>query len=322
MTQEIHIDVPAVYNPVDSAVADWLAAKFAKSSSNRTAQAYRDTMAEFRAALATRNADLFDNPSMVAMVAEQWAAASKTGRQVTPATFNLRLAIVSSFYVYYAKKAILTGQAVINPIQAIDRHKVQAYGRAMPLSVKAVKAALKAVDRSTLQGKRDYAMLWVFISTGRRLNEVAAMTVGDLLLGDQIVVTFPHCKGGKSMSDRLEKKPTEYLIQWLSAYYGTADLLALPKDTPVWVSLSRRNYGKPLGAPSTADICEKHFGTGKVHTLRHTFAVMMQDAGASISEIQHRLGHSSAATTSIYLEQLHAADNPFAGKLFDMIGGD
>ena len=51
---------------------------------------------------------------------------------------------------------------------------------------------------------------------------------------------------------------------------------------------------------------EKRIGTSKVHQLRHTFARMLEDAGAKITVIQQRLGHASAATTSIYLQALRA----------------
>jgi integrase len=94
----------------------------------------------------------------------------------------------------------------------------------------------------------------------------------------------------------------------------------LPNDTPIWISLSRRNYGSPMGTQTVGDLCKRYLGTSKVHTLRHTFAVAMEKAGAPISEIQNRLGHESAATTSIYLKQLHAADNPYAATLDDMFG--
>jgi site-specific recombinase XerD len=310
------------YNPIDAAVADWLEAKSSRSNSKRTAKAYRDTMADFRAALAERGIDLVGpgvDPALVALTAEQWAGSSRIGRQVTPATFNLRLAIVSSFYEYYAKKSVLRGLPVINPVKAVDRHKVQAYARAMPLDSKNVKRALKGIDRQTTQGKRDYALLLILTTTGRRLSEIAAMKRGDLTFGDTITINFPHCKGGKVMSDRLTAKQSAALVEWLHAHYGN-DLAGLPNDAPVWISLSKRNPGAALGIQAIADVCQKYLGTSKVHTLRHTFAVMMDEAGASITEIQNRLGHESAATTSIYMERLHAAENPYVSNLDDMLG--
>jgi len=67
-------------------------------------------------------------------------------------------------------------------------------------------------------------------------------------------------------------------------------------------------------------VCEKRIGTSKVHQLRHTFARMLEDAGAKISEIQKRLGHASAATTSIYLQALRADENPYAEELVKVLG--
>jgi site-specific recombinase XerD len=309
----------ALYNAIDSAIAEWLAAKAGTSNSAETASAYRDTMANFRAALRERNADLLDNPALVALTAEQWAVSSRRDKPVSGATFNQRLAIISSFYVYYAKKAILSGQPVINPIQAVERRKVQAYARAQHIDAKEIKRRMKAIDRSTLQGKRDYALLTILSVTGRRLSETAGMTRGDLAFGDTITITFPRCKGGKAMSDRLTAKQSAALVAWLQAYHGT-DLASLPNEQPVWLSLSKRNHGAALGIQSIADVCEKVLGTSKVHTLRHSFAVMMEQSGASLTEIQNRLGHESAATTSIYMERLHSAENPYSGKIDDLLG--
>jgi len=47
--------------------------------------------------------------------------------------------------------------------------------------------------------------------------------------------------------------------------------------------------------------------TSRVHTLYHTFARAMQDAGANVGEIQARLGHASLATTGRYLAALGRA---------------
>lgn len=310
------------YNPIDQYVADWLSAKSAKSGSTKTQKSYTETMADFRAALAERNADLQSDPALVALTAEQWAMGSKTGKTVTPATFNQRLACVSSFYTYYGKKMALTGRPVVNPISAVDRRKVQAYGSAEPMSAEDLAKHLKAIDRSIPQGKRDYAMLWIFAVTGRRLSEVANLTRADLVLGEKILVHF-KAKGGKKMSDTLKGKAAAALLDWLHTYYGS-DLKAIPATAPIWVDLSHGAKGqvRGIGIKTVANICEKHLGTSKVHTLRHTFAAAMEKAKAPISEIQHRLGHESLQTTGQYLKQLRSSDNPHADALDEMFSSD
>lgn len=93
-------------------------------------------------------------------------------------------------------------------------------------------------------------------------------------------------------------------------------------ERPVWISLAARNgtFGHPLSIRAIAFICEQRLGTSKVHTLRHTFARGLEDAGAKVSEIQARLGHADLGTTGRYLAQLHAGENPHLARLSHLYG--
>ena len=90
--------------------------------------------------------------------------------EVSPATYNQRLAILSSFYGYARRQGLLTGE---NPIGRVERRPVHLYGDASALAYKEVKNNLAAIDRSQPVGKRDYALLSVALQTGRRLSELA-----------------------------------------------------------------------------------------------------------------------------------------------------
>ena len=46
----------------------------------------------------------------------------------------------------------------------------------------------------------------------------------------------------------------------------------------------------------------------QVHALRHTFAKSMEEAGAKVSAIQARLGHTSLAVTGCYLARLNQSE--------------
>lgn len=96
----------------------------------------------------------------------------------------------------------------------------------------------------------------------------------------------------------------------------------LPRERPIWISLAARNgtFGHPLSIRAIALICEQRLGTSKVHTLRHTFARGLEDAGAKVSEIQARLGHADLGTTGRYLAQLHAGENPHLARLSHLYG--
>ena len=94
------------------------------------------------------------------------------------------------------------------------------------------------------------------------------------------------------------------------------------RERPVWISLAARNgtYGHPLSIRAIALINEQRLGASKVHTLRHTFARGLEDAGAKVSEIQARLGHADLGTTGRYLAQLHAGENPHLARLSHLYG--
>ncbi len=144
------------------------------------------------------------------------------------------------------------------------------------------------------------------LATGRRASEITSLqwrhvriTGGRKQSEQKVTLTFEHCKGDKTMHDELDKDVTAILLDYL---YGK-QLGVLPGDTPLWVSFSRYNAQKSLTAKALARICEKHLGTSKAHTLRHTFVDAMLEAKAPITEVAARLGHSSIVVTQHYANQ-------------------
>lgn len=317
--------------PLDVLIGGWIHAKGNKSGSEKTRKAYADTLAQFRTGLRQLGLDLDSQDdhelAQIALAAQAFSSFSARGKHVKAATINQRLAILSSFYDY----AIRQGPPfLVNPIGRVDRSKVQAYASAQPLTKEATTVALDAIDRSTLAGKRDYALIALLLQTGRRLTEIASLEIKHLALTvGKLTITFEHCKGGKEMRDTLPYSVSNALLEWLRAFYG-ADVVppgATGDTRPVWVALANTGHkkgytriGDTLGPQSVADICQKRLGTSKVHATRHTWAHEMEKAGASASIIQARLGHESLATTGRYLAQLSQAENPYADVLAANLG--
>jgi site-specific recombinase XerD len=296
--------------PIELAISAWLDAKGKLSGSAKTRRAYSDTLASFRHALQRVELDLTSPARDVATVMQVWAGRDATGqRDVSPNTYNQRIACISSFYSFARKRQMLH---VDNPTEMLERRKVQAYAGAVPMSKSHVASSLQAIDRGTLLGKRDYALLTVALGTARRLSEVASLTLGDVAVeGTTVTLTFQRMKGGKSARNVLPNAAGKELLDWLTAFYGSE--WQQSSDVPVWVSLAHDwSRGKTLSTRSISEVCEKRLGTSKVHALRHTFAHVMEESGAKVSEIQAALGHSSLATTGIYLRALSSGDNPHA----------
>lgn len=303
---------------LELAIAAWLDAKAGRSQSKTTALTYRAHLTNFRDTLHQVGLDLDSDPVKVATIAQAWASYSVKDKTIQSATYNKRLAIISSFYTFARKRGLLKEE---NPIGRVERRPVQAYAGVNWLTPKEGKQKLGAIDRSELAGKRDYALLSVAIQTGRRLSELAGLRWGDLRQGEdgKITVQWRRTKGGKTTRDILTVGVSRSVMDWLNTYYK-AKLASLPKTGAVWVSLSPRNKGEALGIQTIADICEKRLGVSKVHTLRHTFARAMEDAGAKVSTIQSRLGHTSLATTGRYLAALNQAENEHASQIAEMFG--
>src|SRR5260370_28934797 len=148
---------------IDASIAEWLEQKKTRTGSEKTRKAYEDTMRQFRDFLAHGGLDLLSNPIDIARVAALWAnqRAGKTrrpGEDVSPSTYNQRLAILSSWYTFVQEVYKL---AIPNPIESVKKRPVQAYASATPLDPETVEQALEHVDRGTLQGLRDDAILAV-----------------------------------------------------------------------------------------------------------------------------------------------------------------
>ncbi len=139
-------------------------------------------MRQFRDFLARGGLDLLNNPVDLARVASLWANMRATntrrpGQDVSPSTYNQRLAILSSWYMFVQETYKLE---VPNPIKDVKKRLVQAYAAAEPIAPEMVERGLDAIDRKTDEGLRNYALLAVALATGRRASELAGLRGADV----------------------------------------------------------------------------------------------------------------------------------------------
>lgn len=317
-------------DPLALAIAVWLDSKYGRSGSVRTRDSYAATLAGFRDALDRARLDLTGNTAAVALVAQAWSRASARDREVRPSTVALRLAIVSSFYQFALRRRLLPLDE--NPIALVERPRVESYAGAQALEPSAVRPAL-AVLKAEAAGTglaadlaaRDLALLRVALTTGRRVAELAALRGHDLTItGERVTIAVRRAKGGKLMRDTLAADVAADLLRWLRRRYG-AELEDLAADAPIWPVLKgggaagRGRVGAALRAQGIAEVVARRLATHP-HALRHSFAQAMERAGATVSAIQDRLGHSNLATTGRYLTQLSKAENAHADELARMFG--
>lgn len=308
---------------LESLIAGWLEEKTGRTKSQRTTTAYQATLAAFRRFLHELGLDLDSPAPYIATAAKKWAALSaRPDIEIANSTYNLRLAILSSFYRYW--QYVQPELEVPNPIARCKRRTIQAYASAQPLSPGQL-THFNSIDRTNLAGLRDYALLAVALSTGRRASELAALCKeaadGQQVIrveGKSVSLYFKRCKGGKKTRDTLLPPVATAVLAWIKAYYGS--YAAMPADAPLWPSLSHYHRGGAISIQAIADICEKHLGTSRVHATRHTFAHKMDEANARVTDIAEKLLHSDLGTLQRYLARLRSDQNPYGEQLAALLG--
>ena len=342
-SQAVSTEVKSL-DPVDVAIATWVHNKKLHSGSVRTEHTYQKTINAFRLHLQAHGQDLDSPRWSIRPYLQAWAA---QGAGESGATLNQRLAIVSSFYTFARKNDLLFSWEASedgthrqipldNPADYVERAKVIPYGKALALKPTEVAEKLKQIDQTTPLGLRNYALLAVAFTTGRRLAELAALTWRDVKItreqGQEIVtLRWRRAKGNKTLADRLEPEAGAALLRYLRATYNP-QLAAIPADAPIWLAFdfartatsgrlrTPRRTDAPLGMRAISYLCERHLGTGKVHVTRHSFALGMKKAGAPVEAIQARLAHESLETTAEYLPKLEADENPYASEVAAIFG--
>lgn len=142
---------------------------------------------------------------------------------------------------------------------------------------------------------RDKCMLMTMYSAGLRLSDVSCLKVTDIDSA-KMQIFIRNGKGGKDRFALLSKTNLEVLRAYWKEYR--------PKE---WLFYSRNNTGTHITTRATQDIFRKYKElagiTKKVtcHTLRHSFATHLLEAGVSIYHIKQLLGHADISTTCFYL---------------------
>jgi len=214
---------------------------------------------------------------------------------------NARLSAIRAFLKYAAHED-LTALAVIERCLAIPqkRHDKAVLGF---LSRPEMEAIIAAPDGRTWAGRRDQALFSLLYNTGARVSEAIDLKVSDVIL-DIAPVAHLQGKGRKRRSVPLWKATAATLRQWVR---HLPDVGAQAHLFPGSAGgrLSRSSVAQRLAlAVDEASRCLPKLSGRPIspHTIRHTTAMHLLQAGVDITVIALWLGHESPTTTHIYLE--------------------
>lgn len=161
-----------------------------------------------------------------------------------------------------------------------------------------VNRMLEGVDRRTVAGRRDYAILLLLVTYGLRGREVAALTLDDIdWKNDRLKV--PERKAGHSTAFPLSSVVGQAMIDYLR--HGR------PETTDRRVFFRAVAPRRPIGAAAVSAIARTRLLAAGIevprpgsHTLRHSAVQRLVDADFDLKTIGDFIGHRSARSTEVY----------------------
>ncbi len=208
------------------------------------------------------------------------------------ASAQRKLSALKSFFKFLVREGYLEK----NVLSAVRSPKGE---RRLPsfLDNAEVVRLIEAPDTSTLLGLRDRAILELLYSTGIRVSELVGLNVEDVdLIGEVVKVR------GKGKKQRLAPMGRTAAIE-LSYYLNSP---RRRRRTSAGNAVFLNRAGARLTTRSVGRVVKKYVRQTALkagvspHTLRHTFATHLLNAGADLRSIQELLGHKSISTTVIY----------------------
>jgi integrase/recombinase XerC len=242
---------------------------------------------------------------------------SRTG--VGKRTMARTLSGVRSFYRWMHRNELVES----NPARAVGAPRLDKYlpgylDRAQ-IDLLFQMAELRAQE-GNFTDVRNLAILELFYSTGMRLSELQGLSRGDLdLVSQQVKVR------GKGRKERIVPIGDHASLALRNYEARRDDLLRNVKPGAERSAYFLSRTGKRIGVRMVQKVvsgflAEIDEDAGlSVHSLRHTFATHLLDAGADLRAVQELLGHSSISTTQIYthtsverLKQVYQKSHPRA----------
>ena len=265
---------------------------YERNVSPNTIEAYRDDLESFVSFLSndylTMARDQIDLRRIDNLAIRAYLA-HLARRKLARSSVARHLSALRSFFKYLMRE----GKVEANPARTV----------ATPRREKHLPAVMQPADVTALIDQpegdgpliaRDRAFLELLYASGLRISELVGIDLDDLELRSRLVKV--HGKGSKERIVPFGSKAETALRAWLKV--READ----PDEQAVFV-----NYrGERISARSVRRLFDRYARGASMkdgvspHTMRHSFATHLLNAGADLRAIQELLGHASLSTTQKY----------------------
>lgn len=265
-----------------------------RNASPHTIQAYRRDIEHFlHYAKGDRHTSLSDLDQLFL----RKYLASLEARQLSRTSIARKLSAIRSFFSFLEREGRLERNAAV----LISRPKKESR---LPrvLTREEVERLLEAPSEETPLGLRDRALLETLYATGLRATELVGMDLKDIDFGRAEARVLG--KGAKTRLVFLNRPALSAIERYLAR--GRPRMVAQRKDGGDLDALFLGRRGGRLPVRSLERLMDGYVRRAGIargatpHTLRHSFATHLLEAGADLRSIQELLGHVDLSTTQVY----------------------
>lgn len=213
-------------------------------------------------------------------------------------TANTQARVISGIKAFF--RYLLLEEAITkDPTVLLEAPKLR---RALPvfLSIDEIEELFLAIDHSTPEGQRNRAILETMYGCGLRVSELTSLQISNLYLDVEFIKVI-----GKGNKERLVPIGSQ-AIKHIKLYreHVRSKLKKIKSGCEDILFLNRRGgqLSRVMVFLILKDLTEKSGIKKNIHphTLRHSFATHLVEAGADLRAVQEMLGHKSITTTEIY----------------------
>ena len=268
---------------------------YERNVSVNTVAAYRDDLESFLAFLCndyfTMARDQIDLRRVDHLAVRSYLA-HLARRKLSRASIARHLSALRSFFKYLMRE----GDVESNPARAVATPRREKHLPSV-LQSSEIAVLLEGPDASSPLGIRDRAWLELLYASGLRISELVGIDIDDIELRARLVKV--RGKGSKERIVPFGTKAEAAIRAYLDVRNSEEDALFVNyRGQRITVRSVRRLFSRYVREASL------RAGVSP-HTLRHSFATHLLNAGADLRAIQELLGHASLSTTQRYT---HLAD--------------
>ncbi len=214
-------------------------------------------------------------------------------KHLSASTVSRKLSAIKGFHQFLVNERVVEDNVILSISRPKQRKRLPEV-----LTLQELESMIMVASASsTPLAKRNTAMIELLYGSGLRITELIQLKTSDLHLNQGFINII-----GKGQKERIV--PIGNMAQTALRIYLESARLELSKVPTPFVFLNR--FGKPIGRVGFFKILKSiasEAGIDKTvspHTLRHSFASHLLEAGVDLRYVQEMLGHTDISTTEIY----------------------